>query len=231
MSDLPAYKQYLQGILTTPRVVVVDGNNILFAPDAAAEKGNKIPLSEIIQAIVAFLQTDLPNCPLTVDIVFKNLPHYDPEDYLLALKQETALPVIVSYTDLMDWRQLGTRFREFDDFLTLKKVVAYSELLGPENVILLSCDGYANSNQTLTTMGRAQARLIERNYLLPGQIAEYLHHPNLPAANVLNSRLAEFLPKIHRLTNQSILESLGFPREQCSRFVRDEIKLDCTKEG
>src|SRR5581483_4650215 len=134
MSDLSAYELYLQGLLAQPRVVVVDGNNILFAPDEAAEKGEKIPLIQVIRSIVAYVQTLLPGCPVMIDIVLKNLPHYDPEDYLLALREETALPVMISYTDLLDWRQLGTKFREFDDFLTLKKVVAYSELLGPENV-------------------------------------------------------------------------------------------------
>src|SRR5581483_4071280 len=104
------------------------------APDAAAAEQGKMPLTEIIQSIVTYINQELKSCPVLIDIVVKNLPTYDPEDYLLALRQTMHLPVVLSYTDLIDWRRLGSQFREFDDFLTLKKVVAYSNLLGPDNV-------------------------------------------------------------------------------------------------
>jgi hypothetical protein len=229
MSDLKAYTQYLQGVVPTNRVVVVDGNNILFAPDAAAARLGKMPLTDVIQSIVTYVNKALGGCPVLIDIVVKNLPTYDPEDYLLALRQTMNLPVILSYTDLMDWRRLGSQFREFDDFLTLKKVVAYSELLGPKNVILLSCDGYNNYAETVTVMGKAEARLIERNYILGGSIVEYLHKPNVVATDILRNKLDVDLNQIHRLTNQPILQALGFPRQTCSSRVSQEVKITCSE--
>lgn len=229
MSDLKAYTQYLQSFVTTNQVVVVDGNNILFAPDAAAAKRGKMPLTEIIQAIVTYINQTLGGCPVLIDIVVKNLPMYDPEDYILALRHTMNLPVILTYTDLMDWRRLGSQFREFDDFLTLKKVVAYSDLLGPENVILLSCDGYNNYAETVTTMGKAEARLIERNYILGGDIREYLHKPNITATDILRNKLDVDLDKIHRLTNQPVLQALGFSIRTCSRQVHLDVKMTCSE--
>lgn len=227
MSDLKAYTQYLQGLVPTNRVVIVDGNNILFAPDAAAARRGKMPLTEVIQAIVTYVNTTLGGCPVLIDIVVKNLPMYDPEDYILALRHPMNLPVVLTYTDLMDWRRLGSQFREFDDFLTLKKIVAYSEILGPKNVVLLSCDGYNNYAETVTVMGKAEARLVERNYILGGSIVEYLHKPNVVATDILRNKLDVDLNQIHRLTNQPILQALGFARQTCSSRVAQDVKITC----
>lgn len=174
------YSEYLGSILTYTEVkfplivVIIDGNNILYDYEQLERDGiiNHVDIATVIHTLSLYLQSLFPHCQLFFDFVFKSTLLYHEGDAVKASLTELSVPFIISHITNPDYKR--TKFVQHDDLVILQKISSYQQLIPPNQIIVVSCDGYQLAHLSAKFDQWQYITITEENYFL-GSMMTYDH--------------------------------------------------------
>ncbi|SNW62656.1 Hypothetical protein ORPV_752 [Orpheovirus IHUMI-LCC2] len=222
------------------RLVLIDGSNLLYLMANQIENGKfKVNITDIALILNSYFRDTFGNSNFIIDIVLKHMYSFLPETISQKQKVDNVIYSYVRRPIANDIHEgdlseedlaMERRNKSYDDAVIFSKLYAYSNFIPKENIILISCDKYADYKSVFRLVKSGyDIHAVEVSHYFTHQddylhTQSYLHNFEYNEENTVQDDIEDILKHVRRVSSipirKYIYNMLGLsryvPRASCS---------------